>query len=100
MIAQHGPSAISKNILEGTQKFFSLTTALGANVLGLTALTQSFHAVLCSDLGDINVDELTGAGKIHRVQADPDPYERRKDLPEQVRRKIIALMTSITRRRK
>ncbi len=31
----------------------------GANVLGLSALTRSFHSIICSDLAHINVDEST-----------------------------------------
>lgn len=35
----------------------------GANVLGLSALTQSYHSVLCSELAHINVDESTAPEK-------------------------------------
>jgi threonine aldolase len=35
----------------------------GANVLGLSALTQSFNAIICSELAHINVDESTAPEK-------------------------------------
>ena len=35
----------------------------GANVLGLQALTQSFHSIICAELAHINVDESTAPEK-------------------------------------
>lgn len=35
----------------------------GANVLGLSALTKSYHAIICSHLAHINVDESTAPEK-------------------------------------
>jgi threonine aldolase len=35
----------------------------GANVLGLQALTRSFHSILCAELAHINVDESTAPEK-------------------------------------
>ena len=34
-----------------------------ANVLGLSTLTQSFHAIICSELAHIHVDESTAPEK-------------------------------------
>ncbi len=52
---------------EATRKFketfgddidvYILFTGTAANVLGLSAIARSFHAVLCSDLSHLNVDE-------------------------------------------
>jgi threonine aldolase len=43
---------------EETEVFFAYN-GTGANVLGLSALTQSFNSIVCSDLAHINVDEST-----------------------------------------
>jgi threonine aldolase len=42
---------------------FLVYNGTGANVLGLQALTQSYHAIICSDLAHINVDESTAPEK-------------------------------------
>jgi threonine aldolase len=42
---------------------FFVYNGTGANVLGLSAMTQSFHSIICSDLAHINVDESTAPEK-------------------------------------
>jgi threonine aldolase len=42
---------------------FFVYNGTGANVLGLTALTQSFNAILCAEGAHINVDESTAPEK-------------------------------------
>ncbi|MGC1244352.1 MAG: low specificity L-threonine aldolase [Chryseosolibacter sp.] len=42
---------------------FFVYNGTGANVLGLQALTQSFHSILCAELAHINVDESTAPEK-------------------------------------
>lgn len=43
---------------DDTEVFFAYN-GTGANVLGLSALTRSYHSIICSDLAHINVDEST-----------------------------------------
>lgn len=42
---------------------FFVYNGTGANVLGLQALTRSFHSILCANLAHINVDESTAPEK-------------------------------------
>ena len=44
-------------------EIFFVYNGTGANVLGLRAMTKSFHSILCSDLAHINVDESTAPEK-------------------------------------
>lgn len=71
-----------------TEVFFAYN-GTGANVLGLSALTQSFHAILCSDLAHINVDESTAPEKFTGCKLIPIPTKDGKIYPEEVERKII-----------
>ena len=61
----------------------------GANVLGLSALTQSFNAIICSDLAHINVDESTAPEKFTGCKLITIPTKDGKIYPEQVEEKII-----------
>lgn len=45
-----------------TEVFF-VYNGTGANILGLSTLVQSFHAIICGELAHINVDESTGPEK-------------------------------------
>jgi threonine aldolase len=58
-------SAISKfrNIFGNDAEIFFAYNGTGANVLGLSAITQSFNSIICSDLAHINVDESTAPEK-------------------------------------
>ena len=42
---------------------FFVYNGTGANVLGLSAITDSFNSIICSDLAHINVDESTAPEK-------------------------------------
>ncbi len=46
-----------KDIFGEKSEIFFVFTGTAANVLGLTAATQSFHAVICPETAHINVDE-------------------------------------------
>ncbi|MFO7671866.1 MAG: low specificity L-threonine aldolase [Bacteroidales bacterium] len=46
-----------KDIFGEQSEIFFVFTGTAANVLGLTAATQSFHAVICPETAHINVDE-------------------------------------------
>jgi threonine aldolase len=62
----------------------------GANVLGLQALTQSFHSIICAELAHINVDESTAPEKflgckLITVPA-PDGKMTAKDIEARIQR--------------
>lgn len=61
----------------------------GANVVGLSALTRSFNAIICSDLAHINVDESTAPEKFLGCKLIDVPTTDGKITPEQVEQKII-----------
>lgn len=44
-------------------EIFFVYNGTGANVLGLRAMTKSFHSIICSELAHINVDESTAPEK-------------------------------------
>ena len=60
----------------------------GANVLGLSAATQSFHSILCSELAHINVDESTGPEKFTGCKLIGIPTVDGKIYPDQVEHRI------------
>lgn len=61
----------------------------GANVVGLSALTRSYNAIICSDLAHINVDESTAPEKFLGCKLIDVPTTDGKITPEQVGQKII-----------
>jgi threonine aldolase len=63
----------------------------GANVLGLSALTQSFNSIICSELAHINVDESTAPEKFMGCKLLTIPTRDGKIYPEQIEEKIIRL---------
>jgi threonine aldolase len=60
----------------------------GANVLGLQALTQSFHSVLCAELAHINVDESTAPEKFLGCKLVAVPAPDGKMTPAGIENKI------------
>jgi threonine aldolase len=60
----------------------------GANVLGLSALTRSFDAVICSDLAHINVDESTAPEKFTGCKLLTIPTKDGKIYPWEIEEKI------------
>lgn len=52
-----------KKIFDDNIEVFFVYNGTGANVLGLSAITNSFNSIICSDLAHINVDESTGTEK-------------------------------------
>lgn len=63
----------------------------GANVLGLSAITQSFNSILCSELAHINVDESTAPENFLGSKLLPVPTVTGKILPEEIEKRIIRL---------
>lgn len=70
-----------------TEVFF-VYNGTGANVLGLTALTQSFNSILCSEGAHINVDESTAPEKFLGCKLVTIPSADGKITASQVREKI------------
>lgn len=67
---------------------FFVYNGTGANVLGLSALTRSFNAIICSELAHINVDESTAPEKFTGCKLLGIPTQNGKITPEQVRARI------------
>jgi len=67
---------------------FFVYNGTGANVLGLSVLTHTFHSVLCSELAHINVDESTAPEKFTGCKLISIPTTNGKITPEQVEEKI------------
>jgi threonine aldolase len=68
----------------GIAVFFTFN-GTGANVLGLQALTQSFHSILCSDYAHIYVDECGAPEKHTGCKLLPLPQQDGKITLESVR---------------
>lgn len=76
-----------KHFSESTEVFF-VYNGTGANVLGLSALTQSFNSILCSELAHINVDESTAPEKFTTCKLIGISTTNGKIYPEQIEEKI------------
>jgi threonine aldolase len=63
----------------------------GANTLGLSALTQSFNSVICSELAHINVDESTAPEKFTGCKLIGIPASNGKINAQQAAEKIQRL---------
>ncbi len=72
----------------GTEVLF-VYNGTGANVVGLSTLTKSFNAIICSDLAHINVDESTAPEKFLGCKLIDVPTVNGKITPEQIEQKII-----------
>jgi threonine aldolase len=78
-----------ENIFGAGSEVFFVYNGTGANVVGLSALTKSFNAVICSDLAHINVDESTAPEKFLGCKLIDVPTTDGKITPEQIVQKII-----------
>jgi threonine aldolase len=75
---------------ENTELFF-VYNGTGANVLGLKAITQSFHSILCSELAHINVDESTAPETFTGCKVIPVQQKHGKIDPTEVEKKIVRI---------
>jgi threonine aldolase len=73
-----------------TEVFFAYN-GTGANVLGLSALTQSFNSIICSDLAHIHVDESTAPEKFTGCKLLTIPTRDGKIYPQEIEDKIIRI---------
>ncbi len=67
---------------------FFVYNGTGANVLGLSALTQSFHSILCAESAHINVDESTAPENFTGCKLVTLPSADGKITAQQVEQKI------------
>jgi threonine aldolase len=72
---------------EGIEVFFAYN-GTGANVLGLSALTQSYNAIICSNLAHINVDESTAPEKFMGCKLVTIPTRDGKIYPQEIEARI------------
>ncbi len=72
---------------ESTSVYFAYN-GTGANVLALSALTHSFHSIICSDLAHINVDESTAPEKFTGCKLVTITTRDGKIYPDQIEEKI------------
>jgi threonine aldolase len=70
---------------------FFVYNGTGANVLGLTTLTQSFNSVICAEGAHINVDESTAPEKFLGCKLVTIPSPNGKITAEQVKEKIFRI---------
>lgn len=67
---------------------FFVYNGTGANVLGLRAMTRSFHSIICSDLAHINVDESTAPEKFLGCKLVTIPTTDGKIYPRDIEARI------------
>jgi threonine aldolase len=83
--------ACLKRLFGADVEVFFVYNGTGANVLGLTGMTQSYHSVLCSELAHINVDESTAPEKFAGCKLIPVPTKSGKIVPHDIEQRIIRL---------
>jgi threonine aldolase len=67
---------------------FFVYNGTGANVLGLSSLTQPFHSILCSEHAHILVDESTAPETFTGCRLVPVPSRQGKISPDELEKKI------------
>lgn len=67
---------------------FFVYNGTAANVLGLSAATRSYNAIICSDLAHINVDESTAPEKFTGCKLLTVPNKDGKIRPDDIRENI------------
>ena len=93
--ASYGADEFTESAVKKFRSFFGQNTEVffayngtGANVLGLSAVTQSYHAIICSDLAHINVDESTAPEKFTGCKLITLPTRDGKIYAEEIENKI------------
>lgn len=77
-----------KDLFGQQAEVFFVYNGTGANVLGLTALTRSYHSVLCAAGAHINVDESTAPEKFTGCKLVTISTDDGKLYPDQIAAKI------------
>lgn len=87
--ASYGADEYTERAVQKFQEFFGgdidvyfVYNGTGANVSGLSAITESYHSILCADLSHVNVDESTAPEKFTGCRLIPVPSHHGKILPE------------------
>lgn len=80
-----------KSLFGDDTEVFFVYNGTGANVLGLTATTQSYNAIVCSELAHINVDESTAPEKFTGCKLIGIPTTNGKIYADQVENRIQRL---------
>jgi threonine aldolase len=90
---EYTASAVSifKKLFGETTEVFFAYNGTGANVLGLSALVNSFNSIICSDLAHINVDESTAPEKFMGCKLVSIPTRDGKIYPEEIEERIIRI---------
>jgi threonine aldolase len=78
-----------RNLFGETTEVFFVYNGTGANVLGLSAMTQSFNSIICSDLAHINVDESTAPEKFLGCKLISILTKDGKIYPDQVEARVM-----------
>jgi threonine aldolase len=78
---------IKKHFGNQTEVFFVLT-GTGANVLGLSSLAESYHAIICAETAHINVDECGAPEKFCNCKLLAVPSVDGKLTPDAVSRHL------------
>ena len=87
---EHTAKAIQKfreHFGEDIEVYFAYN-GTGANILGLSSLTQSYHAIICSELAHIHVDESTASEKFTGCRQITLPTKDGKIYPQEIEEKI------------
>lgn len=97
-MGSYGADAITQRTISKFKEYFGpdievffVYNGTGANVLGLSALTQSYHSIICSELAHINVDESTAPEKFTGCKLIGISTKDGKIYPDQVEQKIQRL---------
>jgi threonine aldolase len=80
-----------KSLFGDDTEVFFVYNGTGANVLGLTSATQSYNAIVCSELAHINVDESTAPEKFTVCKLIGLPTTNGKIYADQVENRIQRL---------
>lgn len=94
-VESYGGDAFTEDAIRKFQTLFGDDTGVyfvyngtGANVLGLQALTRSFHSILCAELAHIQVDESTAPERFLGCKLVPVPARNGKMTPASLEEKI------------
>jgi len=97
-MSSYGADEISARVVKKFKSLFGDDTEVffvyngtGANVSGLTAATQSYNAIICSELAHINVDESTAPEKFAGCKLIGLPTTNGKIYADQVENRIQRL---------
>ncbi len=76
-----------KEFGSATEVFF-VFNGTGANVLGLSTVTNSFNSIICADTAHIQVDECGAPEKFTGCKLLPVPSEKGKITPKEIRKHL------------